>query len=148
MVSSDFVLWLLHLLQPKSLLALLVVLYFSETSLHLFSCKPSDLTFHPLVRGPTSRCITWFRLYWWRSFWSFWLSWRFPPVWAEWLVPHLKIKQYGYCVFIDEHRSISFQEYHTLPKWNILCYCKCSLFVNIGLSGPQHPPEVKYSLLL
>ena len=45
-------------------------------------------------------------------------------------------------------RSISFQEYHTLPKWNIFCCCKCSLFINIGLSGPQHPPKVKYSLVI
>ena len=45
-------------------------------------------------------------------------------------------------------RSISFQEYHTLPKWNILCYCKCSLFINIGLSGPQHPLKVKNFLVI
>ena len=36
--------------------------------------------------------------------------------------------------------------WHTLPKWNILCYC--SLFICIDLSRPQHPPKVKYSLLL
>ena len=45
-------------------------------------------------------------------------------------------------------RSISFQEYHTLPKWNILCYCKCSLFVNIGLLGAQHPLKLKYFFVI
>ena len=64
---------------------------------------------------------------------------------------------------------LAFQDQHTLPKWNILSQsCYCCLFyvlafqdqhtsqseifclkaviVAIGLSGPAHPPKVKYSL--
>ena len=44
---------------------------------------------------------------------------------------------------------LAFHCQHTLPKWNILCYCSLfSLLVCIGLSLPAHPPKVKYSLLL
>ena len=32
--------------------------------------------------------------------------------------------------------------------YSSLCHCKCSLFINIGLSGPQHPLEVKYFLVI
>ena len=41
---------------------------------------------------------------------------------------------------------LAFQYHKTLPKWNIFCYC--SFVICIGLSWPQHPPKVKYFLLL
>ena len=42
--------------------------------------------------------------------------------------------------------GVSFQDQYTLPKWNILTEsCYCGLFVWSFLSGPVHPPKVKYS---
>ena len=51
-----------------------------------------------------------------------------------------------FSVIVTWSYVLAFHNYNTLPKWNIFCYC--SLIVCIGLSGPQHPPKVKYFLLL
>ena len=47
-----------------------------------------------------------------------------------------------FSVIVDCSICIGLLGWHTLPKWNILCYC--SLFICIDLSRPQHPPKVKF----
>ena len=42
--------------------------------------------------------------------------------------------------------TVAFQDQHTLPKRNILSKLLLWLALCICISGPAHPPEVKYSL--
>ena len=44
--------------------------------------------------------------------------------------------------------GVSFQDQHTLPKRNILSKLLLWLVLCICISGPAHPPKVKYSMLL